>query len=38
VYNEHGFSISRYARVMQLVFYTLTSETRYGYKGIYSDG
>lgn len=37
VYNEHGFSISRYARVMQLVLYTLTSETKHGYKGIYSD-
>ena len=38
VYNRNGFSVSRYARIMQLVFYTLTSAVREGYKGIYSDG
>ncbi len=34
VYNPHGFSLQKNARVMQLVFFELTGETE-GYNGIY---
>jgi dUTP pyrophosphatase len=34
VYNPHGFSVQRNARVMQLVFLKLTGGTA-GYKGVY---
>jgi dUTP pyrophosphatase len=36
VYNERGFRVQKNARMMQLVFFRLTSETE-GYKGVYQN-
>ncbi|MDP2919349.1 MAG: deoxyuridine 5'-triphosphate nucleotidohydrolase [Dehalococcoidia bacterium] len=36
VYNEHGFRVQKNARMMQLVFFRLTSETE-GYAGAYQN-
>jgi dUTP pyrophosphatase len=35
VMNQHGFSVQRHARVMQLVFMALAAETSDGYQGTY---
>ena len=35
VYNPYGFRLSRNARIMQLVFFLLTSEAAEGYGGIF---
>ena len=34
VYNPHGFRLQKNARILQLVFFTLSQETE-GYKGVY---
>jgi dUTP pyrophosphatase len=36
VYNTHGFRLEHNARIAQMVFHTLGSETSEGYQGIYS--
>ncbi len=37
VYNEAGFSVKENARIMQLLFYTLNTEVKEGYSGVYQN-
>lgn len=37
VYNQAGFRLKKDARIMQLLFYTLESQVKKGYSGIYQN-